>query len=87
MSRFALGLRRVRTAVLLLGLALRPNSAHAQNDIKIRDLTNPEGALPVRLVGYGLAVGLDGTGDRAVGGQTAGPTVQSVINMLRRFNV
>ena len=42
MSRFALGLRRVRTAVLLLGLALRPNSAHAQNDIKIRDLTGPE---------------------------------------------
>mgnify|MGYP000514654703 CR=1 FL=1 len=41
----------------------------------------------MRLVGYGLAVGLDNTGDRAIGGQTGGPTVQSVINILRRFNV
>jgi flagellar P-ring protein precursor FlgI len=41
----------------------------------------------VRLVGYGLAIGLDGTGDRAIGGQTAGPTIQSVVNILRRFNI
>lgn len=61
--------------------------AGAQNDVKIRDITSAEGALPVRLVGYGLAVGLDGTGDRAIGGQTAGPTVQGVMNTLRRFNV
>jgi len=64
-----------------------PSAALAQNDVKIRDLTAQEGAMPVRLVGYGLAVGLDGTGDRAIGGQTAGPTVQGVINTLRRFNV
>lgn len=63
------------------------HQAQAQNDIKIRDLTSAEGALPVRLVGYGLAIGLDGTGDRAIGGQTAGPTVQGVVNTLRRFNI
>jgi flagellar P-ring protein precursor FlgI len=74
----------VAASVLLL---LMPTTASAQNDIKIRDLTSAEGALPVRLVGYGLAVGLDNTGDRAIGGQTGGPTVQSVINILRRFNV
>lgn len=68
-------------------LLLLPSVAIAQNDVKIRDLTQAEGALPVRLVGYGLAVGLDNTGDRAIGGQTGGPTVQSVINILRRFNV
>lgn len=68
-------------------LVLMPLVAFAQNDVKIRDLTQAEGALPVRLVGYGLAVGLDNTGDRAIGGQTGGPTVQSVINILRRFNV
>jgi flagellar P-ring protein precursor FlgI len=73
----------VATALLLL----LPSVAFAQNDVKIRDLTQAEGALPVRLVGYGLAVGLDNTGDRAIGGQTGGPTVQSVINILRRFNV
>lgn len=78
--------RVVRRACLAVALLL-PMGAAAQGDVKIRDLTSPEGALPVRLVGYGLVVGLDGTGDRAVGGQTAGQTVQSVINILRRFNI
>lgn len=71
------------TALLLL----LPSLAHGQNDVKIRDLTSAEGAVPVRLVGYGIVTGLDNTGDRAIGGQTGGPTVQSVINILRRFNV
>jgi len=80
--------RIVRTlAAATVLLLLMPSVAFAQNDVKIRDLTQAEGALPVRLVGYGLAVGLDNTGDRAIGGQTGGPTVQSVINILRRFNV
>lgn len=79
--------RLVRLSLIAVGLLLMPASAHAQGEVKIRDLTSPEGATPVRLVGYGLVVGLDGTGDRAVGGQTAGQTVQSVINILRRFNI
>jgi flagellar P-ring protein precursor FlgI len=73
--------------LLAAALLLLPALARAQGDVKIRDLTSPEGALPVRLVGYGLVVGLDGTGDRAIGGQTAGQTVQGVINVLRRFNI
>ncbi|MBL0173485.1 MAG: flagellar basal body P-ring protein FlgI [Gemmatimonadaceae bacterium] len=81
------GVRLARLAVLTAGLLLLPVLAHAQGDVKIRDLTSPEGALPVRLVGYGLVIGLDGTGDRAIGGQTAGQTVQGVINVLRRFNI
>lgn len=60
---------------------------HAQAEARIRDLTTAEGALPVRLMGYGLVVGLDGTGDRAIGGQTGGQTVQSVVNLLRNFDV
>ncbi len=78
--------RLLRVAALSLAVCA-PSAALAQNDIKIRDLTAQEGAMPVRLVGYGLAVGLDGTGDRAIGGQSAGPTVQGVINTLRRFNI
>lgn len=78
---------RILGAVALALVVIAPSAALAQNDIKIRDLTAQEGAMPVRLVGYGLAVGLDGTGDRAIGGQTAGPTVQGVINTLRRFNI
>jgi len=75
------------TVSALLAALLLPTGLRAQNDVRIRDLTAAEGAIPVRLVGYGIAVGLDNTGDRAIGGQTAGPTVQSVINILRRFNV
>lgn len=78
---------RILGAVALALVVVAPSAVLAQNDIKIRDLTAQEGAMPVRLVGYGLAVGLDGTGDRAIGGQTAGPTVQGVINTLRRFNI
>ena len=66
---------------------LAPTSLAAQAEARIRDLTTTQGALPVRLMGYGLVVGLDGTGDRAIGGQTAGQTVQSVVNILRRFDI
>ena len=81
--------RSIRRALTFaLGITLvSPTALLAQGETRILDLTTPEGALPVRLVGYGLVVGLDNTGDRAIGGQTAGPTVQSVINILKRFNV
>ena len=79
--------RLLRLAMYTVGLMLLPVLTHAQGDVKILELTSPEGALPVRLVGYGLVIGLDGTGDRAIGGQSAGQTVQSVINILRRFNI
>jgi flagellar P-ring protein FlgI len=74
---------RVIAALLLLV----PAVTHAQAEARIRDLTTAEGVLPVRLMGYGLVVGLDGTGDRAIGGQSGGQTVQSVINILRRFDI
>src|SRR5581483_9267387 len=44
-------------------------------------------AVPVRLMGYGLVVGLDGSGDRASGGKQGGMTVNSVVNLLRRFGI
>ena len=69
-------------AALLLAAA----SAGAQ-EARIRDLTVASGDVPVRLVGYGLVVGLDGSGDRVIGGFSAGHTVRSVANLLRRFNV
>lgn len=81
---------RMLTRIALLTLALTltlPAAAIAQAEARIRDLTTAEGAMPVRLMGYGLVVGLDGTGDRAIGGQTAGQTVQSVVNILRRFDI
>ncbi len=50
---------------------------------RLKDLINVEGVRSNQLVGYGLVVGLNGTGD---GDQTKF-TVQSVVNMLERFGV
>jgi flagellar P-ring protein precursor FlgI len=71
------------TLMLLLTIV---GSGHAQ-DVRIRDLTIQDQTVPVRLMGYGIVIGLDGTGDRSSGGQSGGPTVQSVANLLRRFDV
>lgn len=70
-------------AVLLAG---RATPVEAQ-EIRVRDLTIQEQSVPVRLMGYGLVVGLDGTGDRTSASRRAGHTVQSVANLLRRFEV
>jgi len=50
---------------------------------RIKDLVTVEGVRANQLVGYGLVVGLKGTGD---GDQTKF-TVQSVVNMLERFGI
>jgi flagellar P-ring protein precursor FlgI len=75
-----------RVAMLVALATLGATAARAQ-DVRIKDLTIAEGAAPIRLVGYGLAVGLDGTGDRGSGSRGGGMTVQSVVNLLRNFNV
>ena len=72
-------------AALLLALAAAPRVAAAQ--IKIKDLVIADAAVPVRLLGYGLVTGLDGTGDLTIGGRSGGQTVQSVVNLLRRFDI
>ena len=79
--------RKILFALALAAAWALPAIARAQADVKIRDLTTAEGALPVQLIGYGLVVGLDGTGDRAIGGQSAGQTVQSIVNLLKRFEI
>lgn len=64
-------------------------SVHAQDagSARLKDLVLLDGATPVQLTGYGLVVGLDRTGDRARGSRGAPYTVQSIANMLRRFNI
>lgn len=79
-------LRAALTGLLLLTLGAP--GLNAQMSTRIKDLTVLEGDVPVRLVGYGLVVGLDGTGDRAVGtSQGGGATVRSVANLLRNLGV
>jgi len=65
----------------LLALALQAQPARAE---RIKDLATVAGVRTNQLVGYGLVVGLDGTGDQT----TQAPfTTQSLINMLERLGV
>jgi len=67
---------------LLLGLVCVPlQSAHAE---RIRDLTSVQGVRSNSLMGYGLVVGLDGTGDQTM--QTPF-TTQSLNNMLSQLGI
>ncbi|MGH7507081.1 MAG: flagellar basal body P-ring protein FlgI [Longimicrobiales bacterium] len=59
----------------------------AAQEVRIGDLTATAADVPIRVVGYGLVTGLDGTGDRAIGGFGARHTVQSIANLLRNFDV
>jgi len=77
-------MKRIARALLLgvvLGVALAQSLAHAQ---RVKDLAQIQGVRNNQLVGYGLVVGLDGTGDQT----TQTPfTVQSLINMLSQLGV
>ncbi len=62
-------------------LQLLSMPAHAD---KIRDLTQVAGVRSNQLIGYGLVVGLDGSGDQT----TQAPfTTQSLENMLQQFGI
>ena len=79
---------RVVLMWIICGLVLMVAAAGVSGqDARINDLTVRAGDIPFRLVGYGLVTGLDGSGDRVVGSFSAGHTVRSVANLLRRFNV
>src|SRR5689334_13787180 len=66
----------------LLALALSPSSASATS--RIKDLANIEGVRQNQLIGYGLVVGLNGTGDTL---NNIPFTRQSLQAMLERLGV
>jgi flagellar P-ring protein FlgI len=79
-----------RLVVLALVSLLAAPAARAATPVAVRigDLTVRPGEVPRRIVGYGLVTGLDGTGDRNYGNVSSGtPTVRSIVNLLRRFDV
>ena len=55
--------------------------------VRIKDIVTVENSQQTALIGYGLVVGLGGTGDRSSGGRGAVFTVQSISNMLERFGI
>jgi flagellar P-ring protein precursor FlgI len=54
---------------------------------RIKDIAAFEGMQSQHLIGYGLVIGLDGTGDRSSGASGAIFTVQSITNMLEKFGI
>ena len=56
-------------------------------DVRIKDIVTIENDRQLPLIGYGLVVGLNGTGDRAGGSRGTVFTIQSISNMLERFGV
>jgi flagellar P-ring protein precursor FlgI len=79
--------RRMVVACLMMSIACLMSASLLHGQSRIRDLVLADGAAPVRVVGYGLVAGLDGTGDRGMGGSQGGQTVQSIVNLLRRFDI
>jgi flagellar P-ring protein precursor FlgI len=71
------------TAALALASLLASGSALAQTQ-RIKELATLSGQRPNQLIGYGLVVGLDGTGDTAGQSPYAG---QSLANMLAALGV
>jgi len=66
---------------LLLACTLISQPAHAE---RLKDLASIQGVRSNQLIGYGLVVGLDGTGDQT----TQTPfTVQSIISMMQQMGV
>ena len=70
-------------AVMSLVLALIAFANEADRQVKIRDLTQIQGVRDNQLVGYGLAIGLNRTGDT----QQTFFTVQTLANSLQRMGV
>ncbi len=74
-------MRRTFTLILMACFILLGNNVYAE---RIKDLTTVKGVRSNDLIGYGLVVGLNGTGDSS----TASPyTINSINTMLERFGV
>ena len=71
----------VRLLAALAGALLLAPAVQAE---RVKDLATVAGVRGNQLVGYGLVVGLDGTGDQT---SQAPFTIQSIKNMLARFGV
>lgn len=68
---------------LLLLVALAGIALPASAQTRLKDIANVQGVRANQLVGYGLVVGLAGTGDS----QQVAFTIQSVASMLQKFGV
>lgn len=77
-------IRLTSTIIVLMSITI---STVFTAQVRIKDLANIEKTSQTALVGYGLVVGLDGSGDRITGQKGAVFTVQAIANMLTQFGI
>ncbi len=82
-AKIASAARRA-SAALCVALSLLAAPPAAAQSVRLKDIADVEGVRDNQLVGYGLVVGLAGTGDRL---RTAIFTRQSLVGMLERLGV
>lgn len=76
-------LREITAAALLLCFCLRAVADDRVRHVLLRDVISIEGIRDNPLVGYGLVIGLNGTGDR----QQTVFTIQTLANVLQRMGL
>lgn len=79
-TRITRGLCRVIVSAAAVLIILAPGTAHA---VRLKDIADIQGVRGNQLIGYGLVVGLNGTGDK----RGAAFTPQSMSNLLERLGV
>lgn len=72
---------RASIVSMLLIVSLVAGSAEAA---RVKDIATIEGVRENQLIGYGLVVGLDRTGDQVIGGQF---TIQAMMSMLNKMGI
>ena len=72
--------RAAKTLIIALGLFLLTSPAWG---VRLKDITAFKGIRSNPLIGYGLVVGLNGTGD----GSNIEFTIRSIMNMLERMGI
>ncbi len=76
-------MKRTFVCALLAAAAIAAAPAPAGAGTRIKDIAYVEGVRQLQLIGYGLVVGLNNSGDT----QRSTFTVQSVTSMLKRFGI
>jgi len=78
-----MGKTNFKLCILLIAFIMGVYDVTPSRAVRVKDIADIEGVRSNQLIGYGLVVGLNGTGDK--GGTTF--TVQSLVNMLERMGV
>jgi flagellar P-ring protein precursor FlgI len=75
--------------LMSVALALATLASGSDAQTTVGSITTTEGNVSVRLMGFGLVIGLDGTGDRNLvgAGRSGGTSARAVANLLQRFGM